>query len=464
MSNENAKILHKYVESISNDETLLEPFIALMGKQSPQKPIPLNDGLSLYKQNLSNNYSYRAFNPAWGVNVRKSCKTSDRVKAENIARDAWARLRVMNEFDLIKKEGETFIQFAERCVLPNLETNKEALTKQLAKELEPQVKKQITQKFNAVNKKINHLRKNCAWLHNKIISEVKHRDFEEFAMFTIDNAVDGLSYDTFTNYMTITRTVLSRAVSEGVIDSAPDTTISKSIKDRFGKKQIRDDLTKDEVDTIFTELDTAIQINQDNLSESKTSKYSLGKLRKLQSYKHYLKFILATGIRAGDECFLIRWSDFTIKNMGTTAKPVWDYYCNITGGKIESGKAKGRQIIVSKGTEKSTIFAECLSPLAKLQGDRKVKELIESKSNEFIFLSDLKDVQRYVSKWGIFSKPFIPYQFRHTYITKQIIEVGQPLDQIAKQCGNSVAEIQKTYNHATTERYRREELEKLRRV
>lgn len=459
MSAENSEKLHNYIKTISNDTSLLEPFLALMNKQHKEKPVTLFDGLSVYRQKNTNNYSYRIYNSLWGVDDRKSCKTPDKEEAKVIALKAWARYETMKEFDLISKQGETFIDFAERIVIPPLIINKDHLDKQHSQEVAPQIKKQIKQKFNAVNKRINHLRKNCKFLHDKLITEIRLKDFEDFALDTLNN-VNTLSKDTFDNYMTVVRDVLNAAVSEGVITSKPDTALNKRVKDRFNKKNARLDLSVKEVTQIFTELKHAIQLNKDNLSTSKTSKYSQGKLSKLENYLYYLEFILATGTRAGDECFMIKWCDFDIVEMEVNGKSVFDYYCRITGGKIESQSGEGRKILISKGSEKSDIFKTCLSPLAKLQGFDGIKLAIQSKSSSYIFSADLKDVQRYLKKWKIFSIEFTPYQFRHTYITKKIIETSEPLDRISKQCGNSVNEIQKSYNHATTLRYRAEELSK----
>lgn len=94
--------------------------------------------------------------------------------------------------------------------------------------------------------------------------------------------------------------------------SKPDTTIPAEFKERFKQKKKVDYLEKDQVNTIFAELDDAIKLNEENLTSAKTSKYSEGKLRKLINYRYYLKFILHAGVRAGDECFLIKWSDFSI--------------------------------------------------------------------------------------------------------------------------------------------------------
>jgi integrase len=449
-------ILHEYIKNLDGDETLLKPFIALMEKQSKFKPITLFDGLSLYKQNNSPNYSYRINNPEWGLNIRRSCKTPDLNGAKTVALNVWNRYAVMKEFDLIKQEGITFIDFAEKFVIPPLEAIAAKLILERDECAVPQVRKQLQQKLNGINKRINHLRDKCGYLHDMLIVDLRLKHFEGFALDTLEDEV--ISLDTFGNYMTVIRLVLDAAVSEGVITSKPDTTISKQVKDRFNKKQKREYLEDEEVATIFKELDAAILLNKQNRTTSKTSKYSIGKLNKLVSYRHYLNFILYTGTRSGDECFLIKWSDFSVVNMEKDGKVVYDYYCDILGGKIESQRG-GRKILISKGTETSPVFKECLSPLAKMQGYSGVKDAVLSGSDGYIFAVDTRDVQRYVqAKWKIFSLAFTPYQFRHTYITNRIIKTIDPIDLIAKQCGNSVEQIQKTYNHATVLRYREIEL------
>ena len=96
MSNENAEKLHNYIESIIGNKNLLEPFFTLMDKQHGEKPVTLIDGLSVYRQKNTNNYSYRINNPSWAVNERKSCKTPDIEEAKVIALEAWSRYKVMS--------------------------------------------------------------------------------------------------------------------------------------------------------------------------------------------------------------------------------------------------------------------------------------------------------------------------------------------------------------------------------
>jgi integrase len=461
MSNINLEKLHNYLDSIGNDKTLLNQFISLMDKQNPTKPITLHSGLSVYKQVNTNNYSYRINNPIWKVNERKSCKTPVLEEAKEVARKAWITFEIMHEHNLIKTDKETFIAFGARAVVPPWQrTHDQILIERDACTI-PQIKKQLQQKLNSINKKINHLRVKCKYLHDIPLEDLRLKHFEEFAHDTLDQ-LEGkaLSWDTFTNYMTVVRYVLDTAVSEDIIVAKPDTTINKRIKELFKAKNGGKELSPKQINTIFSELDTAIELNEKNLTTAKTSKFSEGKLRKLRSYKYLLKFILATGVRGGDECYLIKWSDFSIeKPTNSEGNNVYDYYCRITGGKIESQRG-GRNILVSKGGIKKAnpIFEECLTLLAKLQGYTGFNKAFESGSDDYIFPVDVRDVQRYISKWEIFSEHFIPYQLRHSYITNRIVTTKDTLDYIAKHCGNSVEQIQKTYNHATVKRHREIEL------
>lgn len=461
MSNINLEKLHNYLESIGDDKAHLNQFISLMDKQNSTKPITLYSGLSVYKQANTNNYSYRINNPMWKVNERKSCKTPVLAEAKEVARKAWATYEILHEYKLIKTDKETFIAFAKRSVIPPWQRTHDQILIERDVCAVPQVKKQLQQKLNSINKKINHLSDKCKYLHNIPLEDLRLKHFEEFAHDTLDQLEDKrLSWDTFTNYMTVVRYVLDTAVSADIIVAKPDTTINKRIKELFKAKKGGDELSPKQIYTIFSELDTAIELNQKNLTTARTSKYSEGKLRKLQSYKYLLKFIYATGVRAGDECYLIKWSDFSIEPMfDSKGDRVYDYYCRITGGKIESQRG-GRNILISKGDLKKSdpIFKECLAPLARLQGLTGTKAAIESKSNDYIFPVDVRDVQRYISKWEIFSEHFIPYQLRHSYITNRIVTTKDTLDYIAKHCGNSVEQIQKTYNHATVKRHREIEL------
>jgi len=462
MSNKNSNKLHNYINSIKGDEVLLSAFISLMEKQEDGKPITLLDGLSLYKQEKSPNYSYRINNKEWGVNERKSCKTADKTQAKNIAFDVWNRYKVMYDFKLIEKQGETFIQYAERMVIPNMQKSKDYFDTEAIEASTPQDKKQKKQKANAIGKVINHIRGKCLFLHDVNMTDLKSKHFDDFALSILEDDKETISVDTFDNYMAGVRKVLASAVSEGVIEVAPNSLINKTIKNRFNKKASRGHLSEEQVATVFQELKARIEEHKYKVVDNKTSKWSRGKLLKLQTYLYYLSFIKDTGVRAGDECFKITWGDFKVIEMtrDDTNKKTPDYYVTIRGGKIESKKSKGREILVSKGNEKSKVFADVLTPLAKLQGFAGLKDAMSKAPNDFVFLNGLEATQRDIKKWEIFSVDFIPYHFRHYYITKEILK-GEPLDRISKQCGNSVEEIQRTYNHATTQRYREEELRRV---
>lgn len=200
----NADNLHKYLDGIANNNNLLTPFLKLMTKQQREKPITLFDGLSIYKQANTPNYSYRINNLEWDLNIRTSCKTDDLEKAKVIALKAWSRYEVMNEFDLIEKSrSETFIDFAERAVIPPLNNDIDGLILEKENCDVPQNIKQIQQRISAKRKRINHVRTQCAFLHNKYLDQLKRKDIEDFAHHVLETQKGGLSWDTFTNYVTV---------------------------------------------------------------------------------------------------------------------------------------------------------------------------------------------------------------------------------------------------------------------
>jgi hypothetical protein len=123
-------MLYKYIESIEGNESFLKPFVALMDKQKRFKPITLLNGLSVYKQANTANYFYRINNSKWNLNTRSSCKTVNLDEAKIIALKAYSCYEVMDEFSLIKRKGESFIEFTRRMIFPLWELNMEQQVKE----------------------------------------------------------------------------------------------------------------------------------------------------------------------------------------------------------------------------------------------------------------------------------------------------------------------------------------------
>jgi len=157
--------------------------------------------------------------------------------------------------------------------------------------------------------------------------------------------------------------------------------------------------------------------------------------------KHYVHLILGTGVRPGGEVEQLRWSDYSVWNV-KNGKP--RYKLRI---RPETNKTKrGREAIVNSDT------AFSLENLQLLQMNWKIYE-----PNGLIFqLEDGSPFRYTYAVWDRFmrfadlmfddcgnKRPI--YSLRHYYITEKIKE-GVPVHFIAKQCGNSVRIIERTYD------------------
>ncbi|PML48757.1 hypothetical protein BCT76_09705 [Vibrio tasmaniensis] len=170
-------------------------------------------------------------------------------------------------------------------------------------------------------------------------------------------------------------------------------------------------------------------------------------------FKHYLTFLLETGIRPGKEALSLKWSDIYYDNNVLSIR--------ITKGKIHSkSKSSFREIPLSSVAVNalSDILEYCLdlgvfSRLSMLIPD------LSSLSDSFIFLrADAQNTNpqyektfKQLCEFCSIDQPkflYTLYSCRHTYITKQLVE-GTDIYLVATQCGTSVEMIQKHYSKLT---------------
>jgi len=198
----------------------------------------------------------------------------------------------------------------------------------------------------------------------------------------------------------------------------------------------------------------------------------------------YMRCLYFTGARAGDELLAISWGDFSIDffvkveeaenqeylggDVEEEEEGYWgdDVYLKITAGKMR--KKKQREIILNKSAKKEfeklaefqgvdlmnlssdELKQKCFK-WGNNEGKHKGYNVVFSRFQEFLKENDHNYYQ--------LSKEYNLTAFRHTYITKAIVQ-GMRLEDIALNCGNTPQTIMKVYHHVIS-RMRRDHITKI---
>lgn len=154
--------------------------------------------------------------------------------------------------------------------------------------------------------------------------------------------------------------------------------------------------------------------------------------RNREILKDYLKFILTTGSRPGEEVLELKFSDIN------------DSYVKITAGKIHSKSNDSyREVFLNNRT------LMLLKRRAKLLN---IKWHKKHRSDKYVFQRDDNKVPHLDAIFPQFLKfcniekgKYRAYSLRKNYITNQL-KKGAPVTTVAKQCGTSIEMINKYYN------------------
>ncbi|MEL4373249.1 site-specific integrase [Shewanella xiamenensis] len=161
----------------------------------------------------------------------------------------------------------------------------------------------------------------------------------------------------------------------------------------------------------------------------------------------YMEFAVYTGIRAGTEMDNLTWGDIRFQTNGIAVQ----FFITVTKGKT----------IKHTGTREIVCREEILSSLQSLRErfpnrkptDKLFRLADGNTTNELTktFEKALKNADLKNSPHGDRSL----YSLRHSYITWQLL-AGVNMEVLAKQCGTSVAMIEKHYSHVIPKMYSRE--------
>ncbi|WP_172591535.1 tyrosine-type recombinase/integrase [Shewanella xiamenensis] len=161
----------------------------------------------------------------------------------------------------------------------------------------------------------------------------------------------------------------------------------------------------------------------------------------------YMEFAVYTGIRAGTEMDNLTWGDIRFQTNGTAVH----LFITVTKGKT----------IKHTGTREIVCREEVLSSLQALRErfpnrkptDKLFRLADGSTTNELT-----KTFEKALISAGLKNSPHGDrslYSLRHSYITWQLL-AGVNMEVLAKQCGTSVAMIEKHYSHVIPKMFSKE--------
>jgi integrase len=282
---------------------------------------------------------------------------------------------------------------------------------------------------------VNHV---IPYFKNKSIKKIDLIDIEEYL-----NQLGNKSKTTLTKQKTAIKKVFEKAVRLRLIKDI-EVPIFKSVNVKHDDSE--------RITEPFSEYDLNVFKNNyqsfiDSATKEKSKHYR-------QAFQYYFSFLLATGVRPGEEPLNIKYGDIEKRKDKKTGQVF--YVIKITAGKTQS-KNKARLIAVDTTAIKAI---EAVSKILINDENRSIDELIKQFSDHYIFKSYVydafptyADIFRKEQLLGFVAyklkyKDYVLYSCRTTYINNKIAD-GIPLNDIADHCGNSVQTIEKYYKKAT---------------
>jgi integrase len=376
----------------------------------------IEEGLWLFTYPKSKFYQMRMI--INGEDVRKSTRQTDRNKA--IAEAVRMKLRA---------EGTALagLQIKQNTKL-NFGRIARETTEELQKIVDKSGQKRPIQKdyISIIN---NHI---IPYFYKKQIDKVDIIDIEEYL-----NKLESKSKTTLQKQQTALSHVYQHAVRKRIIKQVqvPD----------FKMLRVEPDEKEKETEEFQDEDLLKIAIAKDAYIES--TKHKLTKHYR-EAFFHYFKLLIDTGMRPGEEVRGIKYEH--IKKVENKKSAEKYYVIKIEKGKTQKGKFKYREIAISLDTAQiifdlsKVLIGHRLHSLDKVIS--KYKEypiLLSHKSNNIPQFDDIMRQNEFPA-FAQLSKHYTLYSCRTTYINQRI-RAGDHLNNIAEDCGTSVAVIEKHY-------------------
>lgn len=182
-----------------------------------------------------------------------------------------------------------------------------------------------------------------------------------------------------------------------------------------------------------------------------------------QLFEWYVKFVLGTGARLGEEVVNLRFKDLTYHDGGCKQRSGWTVFISEGKNKDKGGK---RDAMLGKQAEQAIVGL-----IAHKRGfdDMDTDELSDYEvithfPDELLFRASYRDsvpdfgrpFEQYMKFLDMENTNHTAYSLRYTFITQGILSKKLSLDALAKQCGTSVDMLNKHYDHTIPLNYANE--------
>jgi len=369
----------------------------------------LNNGIALYHQKTSRYWWCRL--KVDGEEYKFSTKTVDFDEASKIAYSQAIYAETNPEQSMLFSKSHTV---------------KKVIPKAIADLRDETIKKKIHKQY--IDRLENHIMPHFA---DKLIGRIHSKDLKDY--FKLKKLV---SQTTINTEKRAFRILFEYAHLNKLIKQSDIPAFPKIAKN---KAQQRDYFTAEDLKVLMSNIEAWIEDTKNLKSMA---------LRRNLKYQIYA--LANSGLRPGDELETIQYKHIFTKNH--------QYFARITGGKIHT-EENYRDIPIND------IFLEATKVgLNSLTYEKKFSwyktDLRESE--DFVFRMDNKKTysskrfeqyKAWLKKKGIheFNEDQSLYSFRHTYITKQLLNNELPVAVLASQVGSSIIMIDKYYSKIVSE-------------
>ncbi|GGX51490.1 hypothetical protein [Saccharospirillum salsuginis] len=402
--------------------------------------IRLDDGLAIYTQYEGGNwYIYINFSnfdhPTPFKKRQFSLKTKDKKEA---TRKAW-KIYLSTEND-IEKGLPVFQNYVKFNQILDL------------------LKEEYIQKNTDTSKKYANLIDSLLkpFFEDKNITELHEKDIFDFYMSDTDKTC---GYTRFQNLKTIINSAIDRAIFEKMIKRQDAPKFPKSLNKHRRQQVARNFFYDDELNIIFDNQNLSSFIQSTNRKDAQQRRIM---------FMHFIRLMVATGCRPGDELCNSKWGDLKLHTQKDAQFYKNEFILHSVDENqfytllIKSGKTQteddARHVIINndairelQNTAIKTVSADYvvkpLSDLAKSQRNRFIFAYNDNKPN---FDKVWQQYRTFLEEnCNLNLKNQTLYSFRHTFITQKLKE-GKASYLIAKNCGTSEAMIKRYYDKNKT--------------
>ncbi|MDH1316213.1 site-specific integrase [Shewanella xiamenensis] len=396
-----------------------------MSKQLERHDI--SDELYVYKQDNSERWYARI--KVAGKWIAKATKQKEKEKAIAMAHRLQVEFEFMDEHNIIVS-SKRFRDVADKII----QVMKDIIEKDEEKDKDKDKDKdKQNPKKHKLTTYIQVLRKyHIPFFDRTYITSIDSDKLREFDKWRIEQFGREPAKSTLLNHNAAMQLVFKEAVDQKWMLAAQVPSLST----KGVESQRRAHFTPEEYEKAFD----AVVALEENSRKEKTRQ-----IRELLI--DYMEFAVYTGIRAGTEMDNLTWGDIRFQTNGIAVQ----FFITVTKGKT----------IKHTGTREIVCREEILSSLQSLRErfpNRKPTDKLFRLADGNTTNELTKTFEKALKNAGLKNSPHGDrslYSLRHSYITWQLL-AGVNMEVLAKQCGTSVAMIEKHYSHVIPKMFSKE--------